>query len=370
MLRLNESNFIHNLETLKKANPATQMGIVLKANAYNHDIVKIAGISRDYAEWYLVSNTKEARLIAQLNLDKPILMLYTFEDSDLEILKDSPEIRFSIYSLQSLKLLLKYAKLMKVRIIIHLNIDTGMHCLGIENMAELEEVLEILEANQEFIKLEGVWTHLATADDLESQYYYEQISRFKTKLDLITSKEFVELGVIHYQNTAAFIRGNLPENSLEEFQIPIMARLGIGVYGYYPSNDIKKLANSNNLELKPALIWESEVVHIKELQEGDSISYNQTFVCEKDTVIAIIPLGYSDGYSRLLSNVGEVTIHKHKCRVLGRVRMNMFAVDITNLKDIKIGDVVRLLGPENSVDEIATQTQTINYEVITRIKGD
>ena len=440
MLKLIEENFIANLNTLKAVNPTTSLGLVLKANAYNHDIIKVAKLSQKIVDWYLVSNINEAVAIANLEINKPILILYTFSDDELTSFFESyPNaqsliaalslVRFSIYSKESLERLIKFVQKcseffqnqfsnqfsnqdgdqssdhsvshnvnyssnyspnlssnhspnkipssnhIKLCITCHLNIDTGMHCLGVEDKIELEQIIELLRNNQEYIQLEGVWTHLATADELNSDYYNQQLLCFKDYLReyfINNSKNnFIKLRIIHFQNTASYLRQDHSNFELEQFGIPIMARIGLGAYGHYPSSEIKQLSITKNISLLPALELRSILTHIKYLKKGDSISYGCSYVCDKKTSIGIVPMGYADGYSRMLSNLGTVRIQNQTCRILGRIRMNMFVVDISNIQNVKIGDPVILLGGSDnsqSIDLAAKIENTINYEILTKLK--
>jgi alanine racemase len=382
-LQIDFNKLKRNLKKLRSIDTRVNVGAVIKANAYSHISTELIKVLKESVEHYFVGTCDEAFNLACdfsfEEVDKQIMVMYTFTEEDLELLDVFNNIVFNICDLNALKLAINYAKQIneKLRFIINkkkikfniqtkkikfnLNIDSGMHFLGIKP-EELAEVIKTLKANQDYLSIFAVNTHFATADELEtSTYYHDQVEVFKRALnELIDNK--VDFEAISYHNTASLIRN---EYSFEEFKKQNIARIGIGMYGYYPSKEIEDKYSS--VKLEPILTWSSKIISTKELNEGDKIGYGSSYTCTTKTKIGIIPIGYYEGYSRTNSNLGRVIIGNKTYPVIGRVRMNMIAIDITS-SDVKIGDKAKLMNSLITANDIANDTGTINYEVLTNIK--
>ncbi len=369
-IKINYEAIKQNCLKLKELNPQTLIGACLKAKAYSHNLLKTAKTLHETVDYYLVGTANEAVKLADKFPNKPILILYTFNQKDLSKICNYPNIELSIYSTKVLEQVISFSKSFNNSFKIHLNIDTGMHCLGLDyDQKTLEQVIKMLKHSQK-INLTGVYTHLATADEEDTSYYYEQLENFKNSLRFLEANG-LKPKLIHYQNTAGFIRQDaLDIKDLDVLNYQNMARLGIGIYGYYPSSQIEAIAIKNKLKkLTPSLVWYAYIDNIKQLKKGNSISYGQAFICSQETTIATIPIGYSDGFARRLSNVGQVMIKGQIFQVIGRVRMNMIAIDITKANNpIKIGQKVDLINSQITADKLATIGETINYEILTNLK--
>ena len=258
-----------------------------------------------------------------------------------------------VCSLEFLKELNKKAKEQEKIAEIHLEIETGMGRTGVM-LNELSNFLNELE-KLENIKVEGIYTHFATSDsDLE--YTNKQIKIFNEAVKEVEER-LGKIKYIHTSNSAAIIR--MPEITGN------MVRPGIMLYGYYPNEDLQEL-----IELKPCCKLKSKISYIKTVDEGTSISYGRTYITNKKSIIANVPIGYADGIRRSLSNNGYVVIHGKKAPIVGTICMDSFMIDVTNIPDVKIGDEVYIW--DNRVitlDEIAKRCNTISYEILSTISN-
>jgi alanine racemase len=377
---------LKNFESLQDINSNVEVGIVVKSNGYSHDTSNIIKILKEHSNYFFVNNINEAVNLNSdfdlFNLNKEVHVMYTFLEEDLEILEIFPNIIFNICDLNALQIACNFAKkyneklnfiyskskielnINYKRIKFNLNIDTGMGTLGIQP-EELMQVISILKDYENFVEIHCVNTHFASADELNNNYYYAQIETFKKCLDLLNDFA-INFNLISYHNSASLIRN---EFTLTEYNKPIVARVGIALYGYYPSDDIKnKFLDS--VPLTPIMKWIGKVISIKELDTGKKVGYGSTFTTLNKTTLAIVNVGYADGYSRLNSNISHVYINDFIYPVVGRIRMNLFHVDITSASKhspIKVNDNVELINELITADVIAKQNKTINYEVLTRI---
>ncbi len=382
-LQIDYNKLKQNLIKLRSVDTSVNIGAVIKSNAYSHISSELIKVLKESVEHYFVGTCDEAFNLACdfsfEEIDKHIMVMYTFTKEDLELLDVFNNIVFNICDINALNLAVNYAKQIneKLQFIINkkkikfniqtkkikfnLNIDSGMHFIGIKP-DELDQVIGILKTNQDYLSIYAVNTHFATADELEpSTYYHNQVEVFKRALNDLVSNQ-INFDAISYHNTASLIRN---EHSFEEFNKQNIARIGIGMYGYYPSKEIEDKYKS--LKLEPILTWASTIISTKILQEGEKIGYGSSFTCLAETKIGIIPIGYYEGYARTNSNIGHVIIGNKTYPVVGRVRMNMIAVDITT-SDVKIGDEVKIMNAIITASRIANDTGTITYEVLTNIK--
>jgi alanine racemase len=371
-----------NIQTLQNHNPSSKIGVVVKSDAYSHDLTNLVGALKPLTDYFFVGTVGEAiSLASDFSLqekNKMIFPLYTFEKDDLQYLDIYNNLVFNICDFASLTMVINWIKQFNEKLQLsiqneklqmeftpkkfyfNLNLDSGMHFLGLDNQ-ELTDAIELLKDYQHLIGIYAVNTHFATADDTIDQYYFDQVKVFKSMLHRI-DKGGIEFKAISCHNSASFIRNEI---DFREFKVVNIARLGLSIYGYSPSPQIQMMYP--DLILKPVLEWKSEIVSIKQLQKGDKIGYGSTYTCEKDILIAIVPIGYFEGYPRQLSNKSYVIIKDKHHRTLGRVRMNMIAIDVTDYK-YKIGEIVTLIGDGIDANSVATLADTISYEVLTNIK--
>lgn len=330
-----------NLLSMKNNIPeGTKIMAVIKTDAYGHGAVGIARMLEelDYIWGYATATAEEAFELRDAGMKKPILILgYTFPYSYERMLRE--DIRPTVFRMDSAKELdeigrkLLEAGAVKQAPPVHIAVDTGMSRIGITPDEKGSEfVKEVM--NLENISVEGIFTHFARADEKDLTNVKEREKVFCDFTDLVEKTTGKRIPIKHCANSASIVA--VPESSMD------MVRAGVTMYGMWPSEDVPK----NIIELKPAMELISHIVMVKEVQPGTPVSYGGTFVTDRVTKIATIPVGYGDGYPRSLSNKGFVLIDGHKANILGRVCMDQFMVDVTDIPEVKEGDKVILLGKD------------------------
>ena len=329
---------------------ATLLSIV-KANAYGHGSVQIAHELEKLGESYFgVATVKEALELRDQNIKSNILILGSFFDGDID---DIAWHRFTAvcYRKDQLEKLNSYANSARINLTVHIKFDTGMGRLGFE-WTDAEEIAKFLLLKKNLV-IEGLMSHLACSEE-EVDFNSEQLKRFEI-VRKIFKKNGIKPKYFHISNSGAILRKLSPSCNL--------FRPGLALYGSYTSPELKK-----HLDLKQLMNLRSEITQIKDLEAGRSISYGRRFITSKKTRVAIIPIGYADGYDRRLSNKGRVIIKNKYASVVGTVCMDMLAIDITGIKGVKIRDRVTLTGYDGnkfiSLDDIAEAIGTIPYEVM------
>jgi alanine racemase len=335
--------------------------VVVKSNAYGHGILKVAEIClKAGADWLGVANLNEALELRANKISAPIFILSYYPLEDLKIKKGVQEgVDFPVYTLRQIKFLNQVGRKLKKKVNVHLKIDTGASRIGVRDL-NTALTFEQKIKNSDFLNLRGIFTHYADSESEDQSYANQQTEKFQEIVQKIEAPFF------HAACSAAIINS---QNSLFN-----MVRLGIGLYGLWPSSYTRQKARELSLSLKPALSWWTKVIQVKELKAGTPIGYDRTFITKKKAKIAVLPVGYADGYDRHLSNQGRVMIRGVACPVRGRVCMNLIMVDVSRVKKIKEGDKVLLLAGENdsliNADNWAQKIGTINYEIVTRINQD
>ena len=226
------------------------------------------------------------------------------------------------------------------------------------NEKSIDNITEI--CSLEGIEVIGIFTHFSTSDEKDKEYSHEQFTKMLSVMDTL-KKRGIDIPLKHVANSGAII--DLPDTYLDA------VRAGIILYGYYPSDEIDK----NNLALKPALTLKATITNVKTLEKDMYVSYGRTFKTSNETIVATIPVGYADGYLRKLAKNGKVIIKGEFAPIIGRICMDQFMIDVTNIPDVKIGDEVILLGEKNGLkynaDDMAKKLDTINYEVTCMLKS-
>ena len=359
-VEINLDNLGHNMREIKKhIKPGTEVMAVVKADAYGHgalgviDTLKAENINK-----FAVAVLSEAIEIRNSDKDIQIVLLGYTPDVNLEeVIKW--DITPTIYSLRQAKVLDELARLHGKKIAVHINVDTGMHRVGLPIKYRTVEVIkEISEMDN--LYLEGVYTHFAVADQADKWYTIKQVEEFKYIIDEL-EKLGIEIPIKHVSNSAAIL--DLPEFNYD------MVRAGLLMYGHYPSEVQEK---DKVINLKQVMSLHSKIYHIRTLEKGESISYGLTYTVNRESRTGLIPIGYADGYSRGLSNKGIVIIKGKNAvaKVAGAICMDKFVVDITGL-DVDGGDEVILFGEDeyNNVtpEDIANILGTISYEVLCNV---
>jgi len=349
----------NNIDKIKSyLDPNTALMTVVKANAYGHGIIDIGKKAlKSGARSLGVAIPEEGAQLREAGIACDILVLGSISPNQIELVLDY-NLSVCIFSHDIAELLNQRAKEKNKNIKVHIKIDSGMGRIGVRDSDEALSLCFAIKDMKNLI-LEGVFTHFACADECGSKYSLIQLERFKSILADI-GKKGVYTKWVHASNTASII--NYPQAHFN------MVRAGIGIYGYGPDSGSKE-----NLTLEPILSWHTEVSYLKEIEEGCSVSYGRTFVAKGARIVATLPVGYGDGYSRLLSNRGWVLIRGEKAPIIGNICMDQMMVDVTGIPEVRVGDHVVLIGRQGNeaifADDIAKLCGTISYEVLTNINN-
>lgn len=363
-VEINKKVLQHNIEQFQKLiGDKIKLVAIVKANAYGHGLVEVAKIAvSSRVNWLGVDSIDEALKLRKAGIDAPILILgYTLLSKLKEVIKY--DLRQVVYNKETIVELAKQATKQKKKIKIHLKVETGTLRQGLRK-EELLELARFIKKHSQ-IQIEGIYTHYANIEDTADYGYAQlQLKRFKQAVDLL-EKNGIKIPIKHTACSAAIIL--FPETYFN------MVRLGISMYGLWPSKETFVSAQERNrqINLEPVLTWKTRIAQIKNIKAGDPVGYGLTERVSRDSKIAVLPVGYWDGYDRKLSGIGNVLIKGERCKLLGRVCMNMVVVDVTDVVDAKLEDEVIILGKQGkeeiTVEEIAQKIETINYEVVTKI---
>jgi alanine racemase len=341
--------------------PGTAVMAVVKANAYGHGLEAVAPVTARHADWLGVNSLDEALQLRAFGIGKPVAILGHTELDRLPVVV-AGEFRQVVYREDVAEALSRSAEDKETTARIHLKVETGTHRQGIA-LSELPEfVARLLKLPN--LDIEGVYTHFANIEDtLDASFAQSQIERFRQALAILKNS-----GANPAWTHAAATAGALlyPETGFN------MVRVGIGAYGIWPSRETQLAARERGrqISLNPALTWKTRVAQVKTVEAGSYIGYGLTYQANRRMKIAVLPIGYFDGYDRKLSNCGRALVGGRPAPVVGRVMMNMTALDITDV-DAKEDDEVVLIGrqakAEIRVEEVAEKSGTIAYEVLSRI---
>ncbi len=344
----------YNIKSIRKKTPeGTGIIGVIKADAYGHGSVEVAQVLLENgADWFAVAVVDEGLNLRKHGINAPILLLgYT------------PELRFedvinngfiqTMYSYEMAEKLSKTAVRLGKTAVVHIKIDTGMGRIGYRvNDEAADEIVRISKLPG--IEVNGMFTHFAASDEADKAYTNMQFERFM-KMDKMLKDRGLNIPIRHAANSAAIM-------DIDSMMLN-MVRPGIILYGAYPSDEVVK----ENLDLRPVMSIKTHVSFVKEVEKGDCISYGRTYTAPDKRKIATIPVGYADGFIRAYAKDGKVLIKGKFAPIVGRICMDQFMVDVTDIDDVKINDEVVLMGTqgENSItaDDIAKALNTINYEV-------
>lgn len=346
----------YNMEQMKqRIDGDTKIMAVIKSDGYGHGAIQVAEVLEkyDYIWGFAVATLDEAVVLRTEGIQKPILVLgCIFPDQYLEMLDN--DIRMNVYTEEMAKEISYMARREGKTAYLHIKLDTGMARLGFAvNNESVDAITRISKLPN--VNMEGVFTHFAKADETDKTFTKNQISQFVSMTEKLRERG-VTFPYEHCANSAAII-------DVEDARFDIV-RAGISTYGLYPSEEV----NQNAVHLKPALALKSHVAFVKEIEEGTPVSYGGTFVAEKKMKIATIPVGYGDGYPRSLSGKGYVLIRGKKANILGRICMDQFMVDVTDIEGVSFGDKVTLIGRDGneaiSVEKLSELSGRFNYEFI------
>ncbi len=361
-VEINKNNLIHNLKTFRSLiDPKVVLMSVVKSNAYGHGMVEVAKIAQDEADWFGVDSVDEALELRKQGIAKPILILgYTLNERLKEVVKN--EFSQTVYNEETIKKLGGLSNELNKKVNLHFKVETGTSRQGIGE-AELLKRIEIVKQYPNLI-LQGLSTHFANIEDTTDHGYAKsQLEKFNQVISKL-GEQGIDVPFKHTACSAAAIL--FPETHFD------MVRVGISQYGMWSSKETYVSANGETakIELRPVMTWKTRIAQVKDVAAGTAIGYGLTEKVSRDTRVAILPIGYWDGYDRGLSSVGNVLVNGKRCKVLGRVCMNMIMIDVSDV-DAKPEDEVVLLGKqvdeEISAEEFAQKCGSINYEVVTRV---
>ncbi len=331
----------------------TKMMAIVKADGYGHGAVEVARQIDELVDAYGVAILEEGIELRKAGFTKPILILgYTPKPLYPAMIRY--DIATAVFTMEMAKEISDTAVAMHKNANIHIKLDTGMSRIGFAITKESKEIIEQI-AKLPCIEIKGCFSHFARMDEKDKTKANEQFAKF-TKMVNALEKDGVDLGIRHISNSAGIMEA--PEVQMD------MVRNGICLYGLYPSEEVQK----ERLPLKPAMELKAYVSYVKTLEPGVEIGYGGTYTTTKKTRVATIPVGYADGYSRCLSGKGSVLIHGKKAPILGRVCMDQFMVDVTDIDNVCVGDRVTLFGKDGdsciTIEEISAMAHSFNYEFV------
>ena len=348
----------HNYEQIRSNVPhEVEIMAIVKADAYGHGAVEISKLLQEQGvNRFAVAIAKEGEELRANGITSPILVLGYTPRADIGALIEN-NLTQTVFSYDMAKTLSDEAGRLGKTVNIHIKVDTGMGRIGfLSSPQSIEEVKMI--ATLPHLNMEGIFTHFSTADEEDRVYTYKQWHIFEGFLNELREVG-IELPIIHAANSAAIMCHSYADLNV--------VRPGIILYGYYPSGYLQ----GKVLDLIPAMTLKTQVVHVKELPEGHYVGYGRTYQTHHKTKVATIPVGYADGYSRRLGNVGRVLIRGQFAPIIGNICMDQFMVDVSNIDHVSVEDEVVLFGKQGDneipVEEIANILDTINYEIICMI---
>ena len=354
---INLSHLASNVREFRKFLPdAVKLLAVVKADAYGHGACEVAEVAlQEGASMLGVASLEEGEALRQKGIKSPILILgCTDPRQNLSLLE--MQLTPTVFSWEAASSFSQQAQARGKRAAIHVKIDTGMGRLGLADPRNTIDFLERVAALPGII-LEGVYTHFAAADEKDKSFTRRQLRLFNSILSACKERG-IEVPLKHAANSAAALE--FPETHLD------MVRIGIGLYGCYPSREM-----NNQIKLLPVMSLKSRIIFLKKVSSGTPVSYGRTYFAPDDTTIATVPLGYGDGYNRLLSNKGFMLVQGRRVPIAGRVCMDHTMLDVGKIPFVQQGDEVVAFGRQGQgeldVEEIAEQLGTISYEVLCNI---
>lgn len=350
---INLDNLAHNMREIRRIAKSKDIMAIIKADAYGHGAMDVAPVLLENGATSLgVAVITEAIELRKAGIKAPIMILgYTPLTFSKEILKY--DIQQTVITLEYAKALSNEAQRLGTTAKIHIGLDTGMGRIGfLPNEQSINEVYAISKLPN--IKIVGLFSHFSSADEQDKSYTYEQLDKFNKFYEELIKKG-VKPEIRHIANSAAII--DLPETHFEA------VRPGLILFGYYPSEEVHK----EKIHLKPVLTLKTDVVHVKTMEKDMYISYGRKYKTEDNSIIATLPIGYADGYSRLLFDKAKVIINGKLAPIVGRICMDQCMVDVTAVGKVKVGDEVILIGQQGNVkfdaEDIANLLGTISYEI-------
>ncbi len=343
-----------NVRLLRGAVPSSaKLLAVVKADAYGHGAVQVAKAALEAgASWLAVALPKEGAVLRQAGVQAPILVLGACGDEPSVATGVEASLTLTLTDADELETIERVAARLGKMVNVHLKLDTGMNRIGVRTEAEVTALLDQLK-RCEHVRLTGAFTHFADADGNDLTFTRIQLARFKALCALLPE------GIVRHCANSAAIHRLMPEAAFD------MVRMGISMYGYPPVQ--------TELPLMPFMRWTAEVTFVKSIAPGDAVSYGRTWQAERPTRLATICCGYGDGYHRAASGQAEVLIRGKRAKVVGRICMDQMMVDVTDIPEVRAGDIVTLMGrdgeEEITAEDLARWAGTISYEVLLAATG-
>jgi alanine racemase len=371
-IEISKSAYKKNIDFLKsEVGDKTEISIVVKGNAYGHGIENIVPLAEENGiRHFSTFSSDEALRVCNSSLhNSQVMIMGMLENSDLEeiLLK---EISFFTFEFDRLEAAIAMAKKLNVKAKIHIEVETGFHRTGFE-WDDREWLGKILKENREHLELKGLCTHYAGAESISNYVRVRKQIKEYSKFKKWLTAEGIKFEKYHTACSAATL--SYPETIMD------LVRIGIASYGLWPTMEtymykFQTLPENNKNPLKRLISWKSSVMNTKTVKMGDFIGYGSSYMAPRDMTIALVPIGYGHGFSRMLSNQGKVLIGGKIVTVVGTVTMNSIAVDITDLEGTQKGDEVVIIGKQEdneiTVASFGESTQQVNYELLTRLPLD
>jgi len=354
----------HNLHVFRQIlSGGTKLAAVVKANAYGHGLAEVAPLAGASADWLAVHTAAEARRLRELGLRNPVLIMGFIARGELHDL--DADIHVFVSTEEVLRWLGEYRRSSGILLPIHLKIDTGTKRQGLDRSS----IAEICRAAAgEGLSIVGIATHFANIEDtLEHEFARRQLELFGDAIAILRRELGGEVPYVHAACSAASLLFRETDFNL--------ARIGISMYGHWPSRETRLTwildHGRDGVKLEPTLSWRTVIGQLQRASTGESVGYGRTWRALRPTLLAVLPVGYADGYARALGNRARVLMGGRPVPVVGRVCMNMMMVDVTDLPGVAVGDEVVLLGHQGdsvvTAEELAELSGTINYEFLARL---
>lgn len=347
----------NNFFKIKEKSKGAKVGVVLKANAYGLGACTVAEfLEKQGADYFCVANFSEAMELRAKRIKTPILILgYVPETLFEKLIRKKVDV--TVYDIETARKINSIAGRIGRKCRVHIKIDTGMSRLGFLINDKLTEYLKEIYSMKN-VEVKGMFSHFSVADIEDRSFTELQVKRFNSVVEIL-KREKLKIPTLHISNDG----GTLIYDYYYD-----MVRIGIGIYGHYPSEYVKE---TSSVKMETVVSLTSNVSNIKYIQKGDTVSYGRVFKAEKETKVATVSIGYADGYPYEMSNNGYVMVKGQRAKILGKVCMDQMMIDVSHIDDIQIGDVVLLYGEYGNMKldifEIAKTANTNVYDIICRI---
>lgn len=336
-LFLSRQAFDYNIDQIKKAaGPTQELAIVAKANAYGHGILEVGQLAQDNSQvsWICTASISEALALRKAGIQKSLLVLsYLDDDLDAAVAQG---IHLCIYNKEDAVALSCAAQRVGKTALVHVKIDTGMSRLGILPENALSFIRDIMQLPS--LTIYGIFTHMCDTPNPNQSFSYQQLHTFDDVLDTIKAAG-IDIPCIHAQSSSSLC--------LTPKRPYALIRAGAAAYGIWKSPEHRQLMLKNHpdFDLQQVLSWQTHIIHLKKIEAGATVGYDRTFTAKRPTVLALAPIGYSDGYARGFSSKGQSLIRNHFAPVVGIVSMNLTAFDVTDIPGVQLNDDILLMGP-------------------------